>query len=129
MYNINIKINRLEGIRIKEKMSKTLKRYIKKNPYQAGIIAYNFGIFAWLQANALTLMGKYNITVPPVLQGFGGGVIRFLSNYTPLTWLLLSMLLAWAFKTVGIIVKWVIIIVLGIVAYYLVKGYGIAVFS
>ena len=127
MYNINIKIkikiNRLEGIRVEEKMLKTLKRYIKKNPYQAGIVAYNFGIFAWLQANAFTLMGQYNITVPPVLQGFGAGVISFLSNYTPLMWLLLS------FKAVGIIVKWVIIIVLGIVAYYLVKGYGIAVFS
>lgn len=110
-------------------MLKTVKRYIKKNPYQTGIIAYNFGIFAWLQTNAIALMGKYNITIPPVLQGFSIGVIRFLSNYTPLTWLLVSMLLAWAFKTAGIIVKWVIIILLGLMAYYLVKGYGIAVFG
>ena len=110
-------------------MLKTVKRYIKKNPYQTGIIAYNFGIFAWLQTNAIALMGKYNITIPPVLQGFSAGVIRFLSNYTPLTWLLVSMLLAWAFKTAGIIVKWVIIISLGLMAYYLIKGYGIAVFG
>lgn len=110
-------------------MLNAVKRYIKKNPYQTGIIAYNFGIFAWLQTNAIALMGKYNITIPPVLQGFSTGAIRFLSNYTPLTWLLVSMLLAWAFKTVGTIVKWAIIIILGFVAYYLVKGYGIAVFG
>lgn len=61
-----------------------------------------------------------------VLQGFSAGAIRFLSNYTPLTWLLVSMLLAWAFKAVGTVVKWAIIILLGFVAYYLVKGYGIA---
>lgn len=110
-------------------MIKTVKRYIKRNPYQTGIIAYNFGIFAWLQTSAIALMGKYHITIPPVLQGFSTEALRFLSNYTPLTWLLVSMLLAWAFKTVGTIVKWVIIILLGLMAYYLIKGYGIAVFG
>lgn len=110
-------------------MIKAVKRYIKKNPYQTGIIAYNFGVFAWLQTSAIALMGKYNIIIPPVLQGFSAEAIRFLKNYTPLTWLLVSMLLAWAFKTVGIVVKWVIIILLGLMAYYLIKGYGIAVFG
>lgn len=110
-------------------MIKEVKRYIKRNPYHAGLIAYNLGVFAWLQTNAIALMGQYNVTVPPVLQQYSGEVVRFISNYTPLAWLIGSMLLAWAFKVVGTAVKWFITLALVFVAYYLLKSYGIAIFG
>lgn len=110
-------------------MIKTVKRYIKRNPYHAGLIAYNLGVFAWLQTNAIALMGQYNVTIPPILQQYSGEVVRFIGNYTPLAWLIGSMLLAWVFKTAGTAVKWIITIALVFVAYYLTKNYWIAVFG
>lgn len=110
-------------------MIKTVKRYIKRNPYHAGLIAYNLGVFAWLQTNAIALMGQYNVTVPPILQQYSGETVRFISNYTPLAWLIGSMLLAWLFKSVGTVVKWFVTIALIFVAYYLLKSYGIAIFG
>ena len=35
-------------------MIKTVKRYIKRNPYHAGLIAYNLGVFAWQRLPWLT---------------------------------------------------------------------------
>ena len=110
-------------------MIKTVKRYIKRNPYHAGLIAYNLGVFAWLQTNAIALMGQYNVTVPPILQQYSGETVQFISNYTPLAWLISSMLLAWLFKSVGTVVKWIITIALIFVAYCLLKSYGIAIFG
>lgn len=110
-------------------MIKTVKRYIKRNPYQTGLIAYNLGVFAWLQTNAITLLGKNNVTIPPLLQSFSAEALRFISNYTPISWLIGSMLLAWVFKAVGTVVKWIITIALIFVAYYLLKSYGIAIFG
>ena len=110
-------------------MIKSVKRYIKRNPYQAGLIAYNVGVFAWLQANAITLLGKHNVTIPPFLQSFSAEALRFISNYTPISWLIGSMLLAWVFKAVDTVVKWIITIALVFVAYYLLKSYGIAIFG
>ena len=110
-------------------MIKTVKRYIKRNPYQAGLIAYNLGVFAWLQTNAITLLGKNNVTIPPLLQSFSAEALRFISNYTPISWLIGSMLLAWVFKAVDTVVKWIITIALVFVAYYLLKSYGIAIFG
>ena len=110
-------------------MIKTLKRYIKHNPYQAGLIAYNVGVFAWLQTNAITLLGKHNVTIPPILQSFSVETLRFISTYTPLSWLVGSMFLAWVFKAVDTVVKWIITIALIFVAYYLLKSYGIAIFG
>jgi hypothetical protein len=115
---------------IKEnRMIKSVKRYIKRNPYQAGLIAYNVGVFAWLQTNAITLLGKHNVTIPPFLQSFSAEALRFISNYTPISWLIGSMLLAWVFKAVDTVVKWIITIALVFVAYYLLKSYGIAIFG
>ena len=110
-------------------MIKILKRYIKHNPYQAGLIAYNLGVFAWLQTNAHILLGKHNVTIPPFLQAYSVETLRFISTYTPLSWLVGSMLLAWVFKAVGTVVKWIITIALVFVAYYLLKSYGIAIFG
>lgn len=118
----------LEHIKENE-MIKTVKRYIKRNPYQAGLIGYNLGVFAWLQTNAITLLGKNNVTIPPLLQSFSAEALRFISNYTPISWLIGSMLLAWVFKAVGMVVKWIITIALIFVAYYLLKSYGIAIFG
>lgn len=110
-------------------MIKTLKRYIKHNPYQAGLVAYNLGVFAWLQTNAHILLGKNNITIPPFLQAYSVETLRFISTYTPLSWLVGSMFLAWVFKAVDTVVKWIITIALIFVAYYLLKSYGIAIFG
>jgi hypothetical protein len=110
-------------------MIKILKRYIKHNPYQAGLIAYNLGVFAWLQTNAIILLGKHNVTIPPFLQAYSVETLRFISTYTPLSWLVGSMLLAWVFKAVGTVVKWIITIALVFVTYYLLKSYGIAIFG
>lgn len=118
----------LEHIKENE-MIKTVKRYIKRNPYQAGLIGYNLGVFAWLQTNAITLLGKNNVTIPPFLQSFSAEALRFISNYTPISWLIGSMLLAWVFKAVDTVVKWIITIALVFVAYYLLKSYGIAIFG
>lgn len=108
-------------------MIKEVKRYIERNPYHAGLIAYNLGVFAWLQTNAIALMGQYNVTVPPVLQQYSGEVVRFISNYTPLAWLIGSMILAWAFKVVGSIARLVIFLGLLIVAVYLIHNYAVAI--
>lgn len=110
-------------------MIKTLKRYIKHNPYQAGLIAYNLGVFAWLQTNAHILLGKHNVTIPPFLQAYSVETLRFISTYTPLSWLVGSMFLAWVFKAVDTVVKWIITIALIFVAYYLLKNYKIAIFG
>lgn len=111
------------------KMIKTLKRYIKRNPYQAGLIAYNLGVFAWLQTNAHILLMKHNVTIPPFLQAYSVETLRYISTYTPLSWLVGSMLLAWVFKAVGTVVKWIITIALIFVAFYLLRSYGIAIFG
>lgn len=107
-------------------MIKTVKRYIKRNPMQSAMIAYNLGVFAWLQSNAIALMGQYNVNIPPILQQYSGETVRFISNYTPLAWLIGSMLLAWAFKAVGSIARLVIFVGLLIVAVYLIRNYAIA---
>ena len=101
-------------------MIKTVKRYIKRNPYHAGLIAYNLGVFAWLQTNAIALMGQYNVTIPPILQQYSGEAVRFISNYIG------SMLLAWLFKVVGSVARLVIFVGLLIVAVYLIRNYAIA---
>ena len=108
---------------------KTLKRYVKHNPYQAGLIAYNLGVFAWLQTNAHILLMKNHVTIPPFLQAYSVETLRYISTYTPLSWLVGSMLLAWVFKAVGTVVRWFITIALVFVAFYLLRSYGIAIFG
>lgn len=111
------------------KMIKTVRRYVKHNPYQAGLIAYNLGVFAWLQTNAHILLMKHNVTIPPFLQAYSVETLRYISTYTPLSWLVGSMLLAWVFKAVGTVVRWLITIALIFVAFYLLRSYGIAIFG
>lgn len=119
----HIKENRMN------KMIKTAKRYVKRNPYQAGLIAYNLGVFAWLQTNAHILLMKNHVTIPPFLQAYSVETLRYISTYTPLSWLVGSMLLAWVFKAVGTVVRWIITIALILVAFYLLRSYGIAIFG
>lgn len=109
-----------------EKYIKKIKKYIKKNPTQAALYAYNAGVFGWLQAN---ISGLSNVTqfIKGPLQYLPYeqlNVVKGMLSALPYGWLITSVLLTIFFKKFKKLGKQILIISLLIVGIYFMYSYA-----
>lgn len=84
------------------KYIKKIKKYIKKNPEHSALLAYNTGVFGWLQANAGRINELHNFTNSPVSwipTEHIETIKSFVSSF-PYGWLIVSFALAFVVKKV-----------------------------
>ncbi len=111
---------------------RTVLHLIKTYPQQAFLLAFNTGVFAWLQVTGQAILNQFGwsqslmTNSPDWLQQLAGGSLNRLHSLIssgPIIWLIASLILTLVIRFVKGLIKWTLFILVLLVGLYLVGQY------
>ncbi|KXT77850.1 hypothetical protein [Streptococcus sp. DD13] len=111
---------------------RTILRLIKTYPQQAFLLAFNTGVFAWLQVTGQAILNQFGwsqtlmTNSPDWLKSLAGGSLDRLHNFIssgPTAWFLASLALTLIFHFLKGLIKWILFVFIIVVGLYLISQY------